>query len=423
MSSSGRWREPFQAAFQALWAHRMRSVLTTLGIIIGVASVIAVVHLTKSLEARIMADVNREGTSTFFLSPGPSNSTWKKGLKVRRQPMGKQEITELRSLVPEILVVAPEYYLFTSNMLAKVGKISQRVLLHALDENGLDLGNMELACGRNFTSTDRVTRAPVVIMGAKVAEDLDLTEASLGKTFTVAGQTAELIGILKKQGDVPFMPREENEDAIWGTDRELFIPVGSFKELDRWSRGDNPSWRLQLDARMPVKEAEALLRANLRRVCGLHGDDLDSFDLSSNEKQAKVVEKLSSSLMVSGSAMVSISLLVGGIGVMNIMLVSVTERTREIGIRKALGAKRRNILVQFLIEAVVLCVLGGLVGVVLGLGVGTLMSQFLMKHQGSVPLWAFASALVVPALVGLTFGLYPANKAAKLDPIEALRYE
>ena len=423
MSAAGRWREPFHAAFQALWAHRMRSVLTALGIIIGVASVIAVVHLTKSLEARIMADVNQEGSLSFFLRPGPSNAAWKKGLKVRRQAMGRLEVAELRALVPEILIASPEYYIWNGNMMAKVGSLSQRVMLHAHDEHGLALSNRELACGRDFTATDRITRAPLVIMGAKAAEDLDLTEASLGKTFTIAGQTAELIGILKKQGDIPFMPQEDNEDDVWGPDHELVVPVGSFRELTRPGRAENPFWRLQVDARVPIKEAEALLRSNLRRVCGLHGDDLDCFELTTNEKQVKVVEKLSSSLMLSGSAMVSISLLVGGIGVMNIMLVSVTERTREIGIRKALGARRKNILVQFLIEAIVLCVVGGLIGVVLGLGVGSLMSQLLMKHQGIVPFWAFACALVVPAFVGLTFGLYPANKAAKLDPIESLRYE
>ena len=421
--SAGFWREPFQAAIQALWAHRLRSLLTTLGIIIGVASTLAVVQITKSLEARIMADVNREGSSTFFLSSGPSNNTWKKGLKVRHQPLGRQELSELKALVPEILIASPEYYVWSMNQMAKVGILSQRVLLHALDEHGLELGNLELACGRAFTAIDRVTRAPVVILGAKLAQDLELGEASLGKSFTIAGQRAELIGILKLMGDVPFMPKEDNEGAIWGSDREVFIPFGSFKELTFPGRAENPSWRLQVDARIPLKEAEALLRTSLRRVCGLHRDDPDCFDLSSNEKQAQVVQKLSSSLLVSGSAMVSISLLVGGIGVMNIMLVSVTERTREIGIRKALGAKRRNILVQFLIEAVLLCLLGGMVGVALGMGFGTLLSQVLMKHQGVVPWWAFACALLVPAFVGLSFGLYPANKAAKLDPIEALRYE
>jgi len=150
---------------------------------------------------------------------------------------------------------------------------------------------------------------------------------------------------------------------------------------------------------------------------------MDTFRLTTNEKQKAMVEKLSGSLLLSGSVIVSISLLVGGIGVMNIMLVSVTERTREIGIRKALGARRKNILAQFLIEAMLLCGVGGVLGVGLGLGLGTLLSKLLMKHLGAVPLWALTASLGVPVLVGLVFGIYPANKAAKLDPIESLRYE
>jgi putative ABC transport system permease protein len=128
-------------------------------------------------------------------------------------------------------------------------------------------------------------------------------------------------------------------------------------------------------------------------------------------------------MLLASGAMVSVSLLVGGIGVMNIMLVSVRERTREIGIRKAIGARRRTILVQFLVEAVILCALGGLIGLVLGVGLGSLLSHFLMRHLGGIPLWALLASLGVPALVGLGFGIYPANKAAKLDPIESLRYE
>jgi putative ABC transport system permease protein len=136
-----------------------------------------------------------------------------------------------------------------------------------------------------------------------------------------------------------------------------------------------------------------------------------------------MVEKLTGSLMLAAGGMVSISLLVGGIGVMNIMLVSVTERTREIGIRKALGARRRTILIQFLIEATLLCLVGGLIGLGLGLSLGGILSQVLLKQVGHVPPWTVASAFLVPAAVGLGFGLYPAAKASKLDPIEALRYE
>ena len=417
---SSRAQEQFRAALQSIWSHRLRSVLTTLGIIIGVASVITVVNLTKSLEARIMADVNQEGSLTFFLSPGMSNKDWRAGKKVKRQPLDAETIRDLRAMVPQIREVSPDVMIWGRNV-AKAGDVSRRVLLHAIGENGLDLANLKLAEGRPFTPTDRSTRAPVVVLGAKIAEEMGL-EHAVGRTFTINGQTAEVIGILKKQGDIPFQASQDDE-AMWGTDNEVFIPFGSFKEFMQPWMWNNISYRLQVDPALKLAEAEELLRTSLRRARGLRGDDVDNFDLSTNQKQVEMVEKLTGSLMLAAGGMVSISLLVGGIGVMNIMLVSVTERTREIGIRKALGARRRTILIQFLIEATLLCLVGGLIGLGLGLSLGGILSQVLLKQVGNVPPWAVASAFFVPAVVGLGFGLYPAAKASKLDPIEALRYE
>ncbi|BDU72187.1 ABC transporter permease [Mesoterricola silvestris] len=425
MNAWTRFQETFRTAVASIWAHRMRSMLTTLGIIIGVGSVIAVVNLTKGLEGRIMSDVKQEGTHTFFVSAWVPYSRFKTA-KIRRMPMDAQTIRELRELMPAIRVASPQSNIFSPQMVVKAGSVTRRVTyLTCVDENGLDLSNRELACGRNFTATDRTTRAPLAILGATIAEDLGLGEHSVGKHITVSGQTVELVGILKKHGEIPFMPSEgEDEDsAMWGPDGMFFVPFGSLRELARPGAFDSPFWRLQVDARVPVKEAENTLRQGLRRIRGLRGDDADNFMLESNEKAVAQVEKIGKTLMTASGAMVGISLLVGGIGVMNIMLVSVTERTREIGVRKALGARRRNILFQFLIEATLLCVAGGVIGTALGMVLGTVLSQVLMKHLGGVPAWAFLSALLVPAAVGMGFGLYPANKAAKLDPIEALRYE
>ncbi len=422
MSRSARTREIIRSAFTSLWAHRLRSVLTALGIIIGVASVITVVQLTKALEARIMADINKEGSLTFFLRPWTPPSVWKKGQKVRWRPVTPELVRELKELVPEVQIASPEFYVWGRQNLIKIGEITRRVTLHAMDENGLELANLELECGRGFTPTDRISRAPVMVLGSALAKDLDLGPESLGRTFTVAGQTAELIGILKKQGDIPFVPQSEEETA-WGPDNEAYIPIASFKELQQpWSR-EQMSWRLQVDPRMRLADAEELLRANLRRVRGLKGDDPDNFELTTNRKQVEMVEKLGRNLLLASGAMVSISLLVGGIGVMNIMLVSVTERTREIGVRKALGARRRTILLQFLVEAIVLCLVGGALGVLLGTALGSTLSRLLMNAYGGIPLWALVSSLAVPALVGILFGLYPARRASRLDPIEALRYE
>jgi len=425
MTGWTRLQETFRTALRSIWSHRMRSVLTTLGIIIGVSSVLIVVNLTKGLEGRIMAEVKKEGSHTFFVSAWVPYSRFKTA-KVKRMPMDAQTLRELRELVPQIQLASPQANIWNQQMMVKAGSITRRVTyLICLDENGLDLSNRELACGRNFTATDRATRAPLAILGAKIAEDLGLSEASIGKSFTVAGQTVELVGILKKHGEIPFVPQdnEDEDSAMWGPDGMFFVPFGSLRELARPGAFDSPFWRLQVDSRMPVKEAEDSLRQALRRIRGLRGDDADNFMLESNGKEVEKVEKIGRTLMLASGAMVGVSLLVGGIGVMNIMLVSVTERTREIGVRKAMGARRKNILFQFLIEAIVLCVAGGIIGVTVGMILGAALSQLLMKHLGAVPIWAFSSALLVPAAVGLLFGLYPANKAAKLDPIEALRYE
>jgi putative ABC transport system permease protein len=404
----------------------MRSALTTLGIIIGVASVLAVMSLTKSLEARILAEVKQEGTHTFYLSSWVAPPRFN-AVKVQRRSVDPDTIRELRVMFPHITVASPQVYIFSQQMMIKSGVTTRRVgYLTAMDENGLSLLNLELESGRNFTSTDRIGRSQVAILGAKVADDLGFTEASIGKVFTIGGQSVELAGILKKFGEIPFMPEQDGNDddtAMWGRDGMIYVPYGSFRTLARPGAFDNPFWQLQVDSAIPVAMATEEMRNALRRIRGLRGEDLDNFRLESNVKAIEQVEKVSKLLMTASLSMVSISLLVGGIGVMNIMLVSVTERTREIGIRKAIGARRKHILTQFLIEAIILCTVGGLIGLLLGMGLGTLISHFVMKHVGAVPAWAILSALIVPATTGLIFGLYPAAKASKLDPIEALRYE
>ena len=248
------FREQLHAALRSLWANRLRSVLTTLGIIIGVASVIAVVQLTKSLEGRIMADVNQAGSHTFFLNPWTSSAVWRSGKKTRFQRLDPEMIRDLRDQVPQIQLTVPDLAFGGSQNLAKAGQVSRRVIIHLTDEHGLSLTNLDLSCGRNFTTTDRAFRSPVVILGDRIADDLGFTEASLGRTFTIGGQTVELIGILKKQGEMPFMPQDE-EAASWGPDNEVYAPYGSLRELLGPRTPNWLSWRIQVDPGMPLQEA------------------------------------------------------------------------------------------------------------------------------------------------------------------------
>ncbi len=409
--------EPLRAALQSLGANRMRSALTTLGIVIGVASVVMVIQLTRGLEGRIMKEISKQGAHSFQLS---SRVPWKlmEEGKVRRMPVEPVQVAELRALVPQITVVSPRIYGWQGPELKHRGAAA-RPQFQAIDEQGLGLSNLELAAGRNITPTERVFRSPVVIVGHGLAQKLGVGEDAIGRLLTFGGQSAELIGILKPQ-DIPFAGEDGQE---YGPDATVFFPFGAFRELVASSDYEDPSYHILVSRDIPLEEAEEAMNTSFRAIRGLKGKEPDNFTMESSQEEEKEVRKVMNVLMLASGGLLSLALVVGGIGVMNIMLVTVKERTREIGVRKALGARRRVILVQFLVEAVLLCVLGGLVGLLLGQGLGQLLSKTLLHHVETPSLLALAVAFLVPSGVGLFFGLFPASQASRLDPIEALRYE
>ena len=316
----------------------------------------------------------------------------------------------LAHAVPQITQVTPIF--FNGSEVKADGRTANANLIMT-DESYLELNSINLVAGRNFVPSDLRLGNKVAIIGPRVIEKLGLKGNPLGHILTTPTLSLEVIGVLEEQG------AQLGNDP----DQNILIPLSTgLAQLSETQRRQL-FFQARIDPRLTADDGAALVEDALRRIKGLRGKELSGFKVFSPKQITGIISGITGTITAVAGGMVSIALLVGGIGIMNIMLVSVTERTREIGVRKAVGAKRHDIMLQFLIEAAFLCVLGGAIGVGLGFILGAALGKALLGTMGSVPIWAIVSAFAVPAAIGLIFGLYPAAKASKLDPIEALRYE
>ena len=396
-------------ALGAIWANKMRSILTTLGIIIGVAAVIAVVSVVQGLDhvvTEMFEDVG--GTYiTVIAYPDPNNPdmagrettlTYEDGLAVMEQA------TSLSYFNPEFVRGSRASYRGKTRVftLLGVGPYHQEVSSHWVEQ------------GRFFSQLDLDRRASVVLVGTEVVEELDLGAHPIGTEITLDGGSYTVIGIMEQQGQMLGQDQ----------DRLVLIPITTAAQ----QYGRDAMKQLNLNFQATSAEETELAKEQITEVLRRRHDvpegaDPDFLVLLQQEILDSISEVLDTVTAVV-AAVVGIALLVGGIGIMNIMLVSVTERTREIGIRKAVGARRSDILVQFLVEAVTLCLIGGVLGVVAGAALGIVAAKLIPNFPPAhVPLWAVVVAFAFTALVGVVFGTYPAARAASLDPIDALRYE
>ena len=403
--------EPFQAALKTLRANKMRSALTALGIIIGVAAVIIVVSLVQGLERSVLKQIERAGSQTLFVRPiMPMDVPEEEYVKIRNRDLTLEDMRMLQRTVPMVRQVTPLFFMATE---LKANGRSTSVNLIMTNDTYVELNGLDLAAGRNFVASDLRLGSKVVIVGSKIAERLGLKGNLPGKIVQTPTMSLEIIGVLEEQG------------ATMGHDPDIniYIPLSTGLPLLTDQQRRQLMFQARVDPRLNADDGADLVKDALRRIKGIKLKEREGFQVFSPKQITSIIGNITGVITAVAGGMVSIALLVGGIGIMNIMLVSVTERTREIGLRKAVGAKRRDVLTQFLIEAALLSVFGGFVGILLGYAIGAALSNALIGTMGSVPLWAVLCAFGIPAVIGVAFGLYPAWKASRLDPIESLRYE
>lgn len=403
--------EPVSAAVRALRANKLRSALTTLGIVIGVAAVIVVVSLVQGLEKSVLKQIEKAGSQTLFVRPVfPTDMPFAEYLKIKNKDLTLEDMRALGHAVPSITQLTPLF--FTGSEVKAEGRTAT-VNLIMTDDSYLDLNSINLTAGRNFVPSDLRLQNKVAIIGSSVAGKLGITGNPIGHIIQTPALSLQVIGVLEEQG------------SSLGNDPDSNILVPLTTGLATLSDASRRQlfFQARIDPRISADDGADLITEALRRIKGLRAGEPEGFKVFSPKQITSIIGGITAAITAVAGGMVSIALLVGGIGIMNIMLVSVTERTREIGVRKAVGAKRKDVLLQFLVEAAFLCIAGGAMGILLGFILGAALGKALFGAVGMVPLWAVIAAFAVPAAIGLVFGLYPAAKASKLDPIEALRYE
>ena len=397
--------ELIRLAFGRLRTSRLRSALTMLGVIIGVASVVALVSVGQGATAGITSQIQALGTNLLTVNPGSSTSGLTNQGFGTATTLTLDDATALAAL-PGVAAVAPQV---TTSQLAINGKKNTTTSIIGTTADYATIRNEELYQGSflNDASNDAALR--IAVVGATTATDLGLTAADVGSDITIGGIPFRIVGLLQPKG------------GIGNQDDAIYVPLSV---AQRQFVGSGDSVRaifVSVSDKTDVDQAKAQITALLEQRHGTNGTN-DDFTIADQSQLLNTFASITGLLSLLLAGIASISLVVGGIGIMNIMLVSVRERTREIGIRKAIGARGRDILAQFLIEALTLSVLGGLFGIVLGIVVSALI--------GAVAGWGLQiSALTVVAavgfslLVGIVFGVWPARQAARLDPIASLRYE
>ena len=398
--------EMVMVALQSVRANLFRAFLTMLGIIIGVASVITMIAIGSGAKAAVDQQIDDLGASVLNIRSG---SFMRMGVAQTGNALTMRDAEAIARDAPSVVAVVPE---LVGQLQIKLGAKNENLRVIGATPNFADVQGYTLTSGRMFTRAEDANRRPVAVLGAAVAGKLGSSEAAIrNQTIYINGIPFQVAGVFAEKGSTGF---RNVDDQVWIPFNTARFRIFGTDRLDSISAQTAPGSSME----RAIVDIERVLRREHQILPGRNND----FSIADPRQFLNVREAAANIFAILLAGIASISLVVGGIGIMNIMLVTVTERTREIGIRKALGASGTNIMVQFVVEAMVLCLLGGAIGIALGAGVTALIARFAGWSMAISPT-AVALAFGFSALVGLFFGIWPARKAAKLDPIVALRYD
>jgi len=403
-------QECLRSALGSIQAHGLRSFLTMLGIIIGVASVICVIALLQGLTQSVMNELQGLGGNTLQVR---AETPVQDRMRGKTNRLRQSDVEQIKFRIDGVSNVTPVVYpRFSAGIRNGDNSTAAQVIATT---PYFQLARQSFPkYGRFVTESDDATGRRVAVLGEQARLDLKLPDNPVGQFIQVGREWFKVVGLMEPRGEM-FGQSQDNY---------LVIPYRTGLSLSGLAGQPDINVLLTVDDIESLQDVTLRINALLRRLHKINAGQLDDFKVESSQSLAQTVSRISSTITIVVAAVVGISLIVGGVGIMNIMLVSVTERTREIGIAKALGAPRRFILMQFLIEAMVLAMIGGMIGVAIGyllsFGAASAIPNF---PPPSVPWWAIAGACGFSALIGVLFGILPASKAANLTPIDALRHE